>query len=146
MGKKAAEMLKEAQKHAGNVKAQAAKLVEAAKKKAAPHVDALKEKLDEASKKAGSALQDVKKAAEGAKDMAMKHGAPEEKFLLIPDDDELDAPKVGKSALLYYGGLASLSLVSLAFLGFTAHRLRQRARNVALSVEEEPLYDCEVQE
>lgn len=148
MPKKAAELLKEAQKHAENAKAQAAKLIEEAKKKAQPHVDALKEKLAEASKKAGSALQDAKKAAEGAKEMATKNGAPEEKFLLIPDDDEIDAPQVGKFALGYYGGLASLSLVSLALLGFTVHRL-QRARAGTLSrwsVEEEPLYDCEVQE
>ena len=47
---------------------------------------------------------------------------------------------------MYYGGLAGLSLVSVACLGIAVHR-RARVRTVTrMTVEEEPLYDAEVQE
>jgi len=129
------KLLEEAKKKLTDAKKAAGDLAAAAKKAAGPHLEELQKAADAAKKKAAEILEKAKKAAAEAKEEAVKGGAPEEKFMLIPDD--IDTKSASMAGVVYYCGLVSLSLVAVSCVGVAVRRLRQNRRDVTLSLEEE---------
>merc|ERR1712216_142849 len=94
--------------------------------------------------KAKEGLEAAKKAAEHAKQLAIQGGAPEEKFLLIPDEIGVKSSQFG---VAYYFGMASLSVVTFGLFAVAVRKisLNSRARDTRVlageSQEEVPFED-----